>query len=121
MTTIHRIATTGLLVLSLAATGAPAASARPVDYQLPSGVQAPARAYDRPDREMIPVPRPSRGDVAPATVLQAAVQSPSLKSGFDWGDAGIGAAGGIGIAMLATCGGMVAVRVRRDHLDPAAR
>jgi hypothetical protein len=37
------------------------------------------------------------------------------------GDAGIGAVGGIGIAMLATGGGLVAVRMRRMHLDPATR
>jgi hypothetical protein len=29
--------------------------------------------------------------------------------------------GGIGIAMLATGGGLVAVRRRREHLDPAAQ
>ena len=35
----------------------------------------------------------------------------SPRSGFDWGDAGIGAAGGVGLAMLAT-GGIVVVRRR---------
>ena len=37
------------------------------------------------------------------------------------GDAGIRAAGGIGIAMRATGGGLLAVRMPRDHLDPATR
>ena len=40
---------------------------------------------------------------------------------FNWGDAGIGVAGGTGIAMLATGGALVAVRLRRDHLGPATR
>ena len=45
----------------------------------------------------------------------------SSQGGVNWRDAGIGAVGGIGIAMLATGGGLVAVRMRRDHLDPATR
>jgi hypothetical protein len=35
----------------------------------------------------------------------------SPRSGFDWGDAGIGAAGGVGLAMLAA-GGLVVVQRR---------
>jgi hypothetical protein len=34
----------------------------------------------------------------------------SPRSGFDWGDAGIGAAGGVGLAMLAAGGLVVAQR-----------
>jgi hypothetical protein len=45
----------------------------------------------------------------------------SSHDGFNRGDAGIRAAGGVGIAMPATGGGLLAVRVRRDHLDPATR
>ena len=52
---------------------------------------------------------------------QAAVRIQTPQTGFDWGDAAIGAAGGIGIAMLAAGGGLVAVRMRREHLDPATR
>jgi hypothetical protein len=42
---------------------------------------------------------PSSND--PVVVVQT-----SPRSGFDWGDAGIGAAGGVGLAMLAA-GGLV--------------
>jgi len=47
------------------------------------------------------------------------VQRVEIESGFDWGDAGIGAAGGLAILTLA--GGMAAVatRRRRDHRVPA--
>ena len=37
----------------------------------------------------------------------------SPRSGFDWGDAGIGAAGGVGLAMLAAGGLVVAQRSGR--------
>jgi hypothetical protein len=52
-----------------------------------------------------PDPPPSN---QPAVVVQT-----SPRSGFDWGDAGIGAAGGVGLAMLAA-GGLVIVQ-RRGH------
>jgi hypothetical protein len=42
----------------------------------------------------------------------------SPRSGFDWGDAGIGAAGGVGLAMLAA-GGLVAAQ-RRGRLTHAS-
>jgi hypothetical protein len=42
----------------------------------------------------------------------------SPRSGFDWGDAGIGAAGGVGVAMLAA-GGLV-VGQRRGRLTHAS-
>jgi hypothetical protein len=42
----------------------------------------------------------------------------SPRSGFDWGDAGIGAAGGVGLAMLAA-GGLV-VAQRRGRLTHAS-
>jgi hypothetical protein len=35
--------------------------------------------------------------------------------GFDWGAAGIGAAAGIGISMLAVGGGLVVAGARADH------
>lgn len=87
MTTNHRTATSALLVLSLAAAGAPAASARP------------ARAEG-----------PVAAKPAPAVVVR--VTSPS--TGFDWGDAGIGAAGGIALAMVGL-GGALAVSQNRPR------
>jgi hypothetical protein len=71
---------------------------------------------------MIALSSPSSAAIAAkATMPQAAVRIQTPQTGFDWGDAAIGAAGGIGIAMLAAGGGLVAVRMRREHLDPATR
>ena len=41
----------------------------------------------------------------------------STPSGFDWGDAAIGAAGGLGLA-LAAAGGTLAIAGRRRHSIP---
>jgi len=113
MTTTHRITTAAAVLLSLAAAGAPAASARPADY-VPVGKQAPASVYSRPDKAVIPIhwPYPYGGDPRPATakpasVPQAVVQVQTPGSGFDWADAGIGAAGGLALALLAVGGGLV--------------
>ena len=69
--------------------------------------QAPASVYDRPDREMIPV-------TTPGSVPQAVVRIQAPPSGFDWGDAGIGAAGGLALAMIGP-GGALAVSQRRPR------
>jgi hypothetical protein len=110
----RRTASTAAIILSLAA--APAASARPVDF-VPPGHQAPAAVYSRPDRTMIPVAAPYVGAVAKTTVppVVARVQAP--QSGFDWGDAGIGAAG---LALSAIgIGGAFAVSQRRSRRTTA--
>jgi hypothetical protein len=108
MTTTHRMTTTAAVILSLAAASAPAASARPADY-LPVGKQAPATGvYSRPDKSMIVATSPSSAAiVAKASVPQAVVRIQSPPSGFDWGDAGIGAVGGLALAMLGVGGGLV--------------
>ncbi len=54
-----------------------------------------------------PDPPPSND---PVVFVQA-----SPRSGFDWGDAGIGAAGGVGLAMLAAGGLVFAQRRGRPH------
>jgi hypothetical protein len=159
--TNHRITTTATVILSFAAAGAPAASARPADF-VPANLQAPTSVYSRPDKSMIPVSPPAvsggaigraarlgslaqrerqrvaalsayrEGQLAAsfavaataanqASAPQAVVRAHAAEGRFDWGDAGVGAVGGIGIALLATGGGIVAVRMRRDHLDPATR
>ena len=63
MSTTHRIATTAVLILSLAATGAPAASAMPARGE-PAGAPkpAPAAAYSRQDKSMIPATATTRKD-----------------------------------------------------------
>jgi hypothetical protein len=122
MTPTQRIRTTAAIMLSLAAAGAPTAGARPAD-STPAAKRWPTAVYSRPDKSVIPVAAPSSTggmDVqqsAPPAVVR--IQTP--QSGFDWGDAGIGAAGGVAIAMLGL-GGVLVVsnrRPRRTRQTPA--
>jgi hypothetical protein len=107
MTTTHRAATTTLLVLSLAAASAPTAGARPAAFA-PAAKQAPTTVYSRPDKSLIPVTTPYGGRVATQVgAQQAVVRVQAPQSGFDWGDAGIGAAGGVALAMLGLGGALV--------------
>jgi hypothetical protein len=161
-TMTNRTATTAAIILSLAAAGAPAASARPADY-VPSRHQ-PATALDtRSNNSMIAVSPPATGSNAidPSWVLsslppqdrdrvaalsalndpqlraalraandidvpaarnartpQAVVRAHVPQSGFDWGDAGIGAAGGLALSMIAV-GGAFAVSQRRSRRSTA--
>jgi hypothetical protein len=112
----NRTATTAAIILSLATAGAPAASARPADIFPPSH-QSPAAVYSRPDRAMIPVSAPYVGVVAKTTAppVVARVQAP--QSGFDWGDAGIGAAG-LALTVIGI-GGAFAVSQRRSRRTTA--
>jgi hypothetical protein len=106
MTRTHRITTTAAVLLSLAAAGAPTAMARP-DFA-PAAKQAPAAVYSRPDKSLIPVSTPYGDSTSrPASAPQAVVQVQTPPSGFDWGDAGIGAAGGLALAMLGLGGALV--------------
>jgi hypothetical protein len=132
----RRTATTAAIILSLAAS-APAASARPADvfppgHQSPAAVysrpdrtmipvalshESPAAVYNRPDKTMIPVTAPYVGAVAKTTAppVVARVQAP--QSGFDWGDAGIGAAGLV--LSVIGIGGAFAVSQRRTRRSTA--
>jgi hypothetical protein len=129
MSTTHRITTTALLILSLAATGAPAASAMPARGE-PAGAPkpAPAAAYSRQDKSMIPATTPastpttsgprsevvSGGGYGSVTAAPTVVRVVDGNSGFDWGDAGIGAAGGVALALLGL-GGALTVSQRRPR------
>ena len=106
MTTTHRISTTAAVILSLAAACVAPAIARPADF-VPAGQPAPTSLYSRPDKAMIAVSSPRPAAIAKAIVPQAAVRIQAPSSGFDWGDAGIGAAGGLALAMLGLGGGLV--------------
>jgi hypothetical protein len=124
MTTTHRITTTAAVILSLAAAGAPPASARPADY-VPVGKQAPTSLHSRPGKTTIPTswPYPYGGNpkpatAAPAAVPQAVVRIQTPPSGFDWGDAGIGAAGGLAVAMLGLGAGLVISHQRPRRARP---
>lgn len=111
MTTTHRAATTALLVLSLAAASAPTAAARPAEFA-PDSKPAPTTVYSRPDKSMVPVtaPSPTGGTVVKQSASPPIVRAQPPVSGFDWGDAGIGAAGGLALAMLGVGGGLALSR-----------
>ena len=111
----RRTAATTAIILSLAA-GAPAASARPADIFPPSH-QSPAAVYSRPDRTMVPVTTPYVGAVAQTTTPQAPVRVQAPQSGFDWGDAGLGAAGLV--LSVIGIGGAFAVSQRRSRRSTA--
>ncbi len=114
MTTTHRITTTALLVLSLAAAGAPIAGARPADFA-PAGKHVPAAVYSRQDKSIVPSTAPSRtAGIAKTTAPPAVVRVQAPASGFDWGDAGIGAAGGLALSMIGL-GGALAASQRRTR------
>ena len=148
MTTTQRIAATAAVLLSLVAAGAPTAGARPADF-VPAGKQVPTGVYSRPDKSMVPVTTPATSgaavgrtaglsayregqlatafDVAAtaankASAPQAVVRVQTPENGFDWGDAGIGAVGGIALSMIGL-GGVLAVsqnrRTRRTTALPS--
>jgi hypothetical protein len=108
MTTTHRITTTAAVILSLAAAGAPTAAAT-VSGTTPTTTsnQPLASVYDRPDKSIIRV-------TTPASAPQAVVRIQTPPNGFDWGDAGIGAAGGLALAMIGV-GGALVVSQRRPR------
>jgi hypothetical protein len=106
MTTTQRSTTAAALVLSLAAAGAPTATASQTDGNRATAAnQAPATVYSRPDKSVIRVTTPDNGGVysrpdkslvrvAPsddggvaqaASVPQAVVRIQTPTSGFDWG------------------------------------
>ena len=102
MTTTRRIAATALLVASLAGT----ASA-----QLHRSAHHAAAVYSLQDKAMVPATSP------PQAVVQI---SPSPDRGFDWGDAGIGAAGGIALSMIGLGAVLTASHQRSRRSDPRA-
>jgi hypothetical protein len=112
----NRTVTTAAIILSLAAAGAPAASARPIDF-VPAVHHSPTAIYDRPDREMVPVTSTDGADVAQATLPQPVVRAQAPQSGFDWGDAGIGAAG-LALSVIGV-GGAFVVSQRRSRRSTA--
>ena len=118
MTTTHRMTTTAAVILSLAAASAPAASARPVDF-VPVPKLAPATGvYSRPDKAQIPVTPYSDRVATTSSSPQSVVRITTPASGFDWGDAGIGAAGGLALAMLGVGGGLVISHQRPRRTRP---
>ena len=112
----RRTATTAAIILSLVAAGARRATARPAD-SFPPTHQSPAGGYSRPDRTMIPVTAPYVGAVAKTTAAPVVARVQAPQSGFDWGDAGIGAAG-LALSVIGI-GGAFAVSQRRSRRTTA--
>jgi hypothetical protein len=105
MSTTHRIAAAGAVILSLAAAGAPTASALPDPGSTTTTNTTPASVYSRQDKSMIPAT--SRSTSAGGTAKVAVVRLETPRGGFDWGDAGIGAAAGVALALLGLGGALV--------------
>jgi hypothetical protein len=97
MTTRHRIAT-GTIVALVLATSAPPALALPTEITA-SGTEVPAS------------PSVSNQVTQPPTA-PTIVRVSAPTGGFDFGDAGIGAAGGFAISMIAVGGALVASQRR---------
>ena len=109
MTTIHRITIGLVLALALAVT----ASVRPQPGRLTSTRTARTFASGAASTQAT---KPSHSVSPPAVIVRVAAPG-----GFDWGDAGIGAAGGLALAMVGV-GGAVAVsqsRARRTRRTSA--
>jgi hypothetical protein len=104
MATTHRITTSIALALALAGSAA-TASARQFNVT-PSGTYTPVN---------IGSPASSAAHAQPTIVR---VSSPS---GFSWSDAGIGAAGGLGLSIAGIGGGLILSnrRTRRTHRSTA--
>ena len=124
MTTTHRITTSAALFLAVAAAGAPGASARPAVYspQEKALVSAQSAAtqttgvYNRQDKSLVAndsQPTPS-ATIAKVSSTQPVVRVLTPSNGFDWGDAGIGAAGGLALSIIGL-GGALAVSQRRTR------
>lgn len=92
MTITHRITTSIAVALALAASAAPA-SARRYDLTAPAS-PVPTNAGHTPINQF--------ADSSPAIV-----RITTRDSGFDWGDAGIGAAGGFALSMISVGGALV--------------
>lgn len=89
-------------VLVTAAVFAPAAGARPIDRALPPGTTHDAGGAVRIDTSSVP----------PVQTVETS------SKGFDWGDAGIGAAGMLTLMSLGT-GGLLVSRRHRERGRPA--
>jgi hypothetical protein len=114
MTSLRRTSTAGLVILSLAVTGTPIASASPVGAKYPPSEQpASAGVYSRPDKQVIS----SGENIATAATPEPVVRVQVAPGGFDWGAAGIGAAGGLAITMIGLGGflGAAQYRTRRSR------
>jgi hypothetical protein len=106
MTTTNRISIGALLALTLGVSAVPA-SARSFDLNA-NGSYVPAPAAST--RAAVQAAQAS----APPSTPPAIVRVTAHSNGFDWGDAGIGAAGGVALSMIGL-GGTLAVSQHRNR------
>ena len=116
----QHIRTTATIALALAAIAAPAASGdggqaswvvRPNPDQQAAELARATPARPAPTNRVVR-PNPDTQNPAPAPTTIVRVITPT--GGFDWGDAGIGAAAGVALSMIAL-GGVLAVSHRRTR------
>lgn len=122
MTTTQRISTSAVLVLSLAASAAPGAFARQYDQGAASAASPAPAAYSPQDKSLLPPPAASASSLATAAKASTPpriVHVTAASGGFDWGDAGIGAAGGFALSMIGLGGVLVVSGRRPRRSDPA--
>lgn len=107
MTTAQRITTSIAVALTLATSAAPA-SARPFDLD-GNGTYVPAPLASTQAHGQATSMRGRPVGSAPLTV-----RATGSDNGFDWGDAGVGAAGGVALCMIGL-GGALSVSHRRTR------
>lgn len=107
--TIHHRVSTGIALILALATSTARASARLLDLDA-NGSYVPAFAASRQARTQATA---SPAASAPPTIVR--VTAPD--GGFDWGDAGIGAAGGFALSMIGL-GAALAASQRRTRRRP---
>ena len=100
MTTTHRITTAVLVSLGFAIGAAPALAWQ--SDITPNGSEVPAGSPSVTSQATVPA--------TPPTIVRVS----ATNGGFDWGDAGIGAAGGFAVSMIGL-GGVLAVSTRRTR------
>lgn len=132
----QRIARVTAVALTAGAVAAPVASARPArmaprqslaavsvsqQRQLsaatrPAASPADPLKYARQDKQLVP----SSPSQAPVKAVPPSAPAATPGEGFDWGDAGIGAAGGLVISVIGIGGALALSQRRTRGTRPAA-
>jgi hypothetical protein len=116
-TTTHHITRSLAIALAVGAATAPAAAAQQ-DLRSPDARDAALR----PERVQ-DLRSPDARDAADGRGMDTApiveIVEVAAPSGFDWSDAALGAAAGIGLVLVGTGGAMTTVRLRRRPVGSA--
>ena len=131
MLSLNHITKGTAVALALGAIAAPVATAGPNADQLATQVRhvhpvsvskqvSPAAplAYARQDKQLAPRNAPSLPSQGP--IVPAAPRAATPGSSFDWGDAGIGAAGGVVLSIIGIGGGLALTQRRTRRIGDAA-